>query len=279
MLKKICCILLLVICMSTCPHVFALDILLPGVYEENIDISGWLMSEKLDGVRGHWDGEKLLSKNGNPFNSPAEFIKNFPDFSIEGEIWGGRNTFERTSGIVRKQKSNNGWLELEFVVFDVPGAMGGIEERLDIARKWFRENPSEYVFVITQKRVRDREHLKEELKRVEEMGGEGLIVRKTNSLYSKGRSNEILKVKSYFDMEGVVVDYIAGKGRNMGRMGSLLVELPDKTRFKIGTGFSDEERKNPPAIDSVITFKYYGFNKSGIPRFPSFLRTRPDSSF
>ena len=279
MLKKICCFLLLVICVSAGSLAFALDILLPGVYEDNIDISGWLMSEKLDGVRGYWDGKKLLSKNGIPFNPPAAFIKNFPDFAIEGEIWGGHNTFERTSGIVRKQETHNGWYDLKFALFDVPGAAGGIKERLDIARQWFRENPSEYVFVITQKKVRDREHLKKELMRVEEMGGEGLIVRKPDSLYTKGRSNEILKVKSYYDMEAVVVDYIAGKGRNLGRLGSLLVELPDKKKFKIGTGFSDEERKNPPPIGSTITFKYYGFYKSGIPRFPSFMRVRQDRSF
>ncbi len=277
MLKKICCIMLLVICLSGGSIAFALDILLPGVYEDDIDVSGWLMSEKLDGVRGYWDGEKLLSKKGIPFIPPAEFIINFPGFAIEGEIWGGRNTFEKTSGIVRKQKTHNGWLDLKFAVFDVPGAEGGIEERLNIARQWFRGHPSEYAFVITQKKVRDRGHLKEELLRVEEMGGEGMIVRKPGSLYTKGRSTEILKVKSDYDMEAVVVDRIEGQGRNLGRLGALLVELPDKTRFKIGTGFSDEERKYPPPVGSIITFKYYGFYRSGIPRFPSFLRTRPDS--
>ncbi|GBE03857.1 DNA ligase [bacterium BMS3Abin09] len=269
--KKICCILFLIISLGGVAA-DAIDIMLPEVYEDNIDVSGWLMSEKFDGVRGYWDGEKLLSKNGIPFNPHVDFIKNLPDFPIEGEIWGGHNTFEKTSGIVRKQKTHNGWLDLKFAVFDVPGAAGGIEERLNIARQWFRENPSHYAFVITQKKVRDIGHLKEELLRVEEMGGEGLIVRKPDTLYTKGRSPEILKVKSYYDMEAVVIDHIDGEGRNLGILGSLLVELPDKTRFKIGTGFSDEERKYPPPVGSTITFKYYGFYKSGVPRFPSFLR-------
>lgn len=278
MLKNICCFLLLISCLGLGVVADAIDIMLPRVYEDNIDVSGWVMSEKLDGVRGYWDGKNLLSKNGIHFVLPAEFIINFPDFAIEGEIWGGHNTFEKTSGIVRKQISHNGWLDLKFAVFDVPGAVGGIEERLNIARQWFKDNPSEYAFVIIQKKVRDREHLKEELLRVEEMGGEGMIVRKPDSLYTKGRSTEILKVKSYYDMEARVVEHIEGKGRNLGRLGALLVELPDKSRFKIGTGFSDEERKYPPRVGSIITFKYYGFYKSGIPRFPSFLRTRQDSS-
>jgi DNA ligase-1 len=73
----------------------------------------------------------------------------------------------------------------------------------------------------------------------------------------------------------VVIAHIGGKGRNADRMGALLVELHENgIRFKIGTGFSDTERENPPAIGSQITFKYYGFYESGIPKFPSFLRVR-----
>lgn len=273
---KIVCFLLLILCLHPGADAGALDILLPMVYEDNIDISGWLMSEKLDGVRGYWDGEKLLSKNGLPFNPPAVFIKNFPDFPIEGELWAGRGMFEKTVSIVKKHEAHNGWLELEFAIFDVPLAGGGFEQRLRMAGLWFAKNPSEYAFVIAHKTIRDREHLKEELLRVENLGGEGLILRKPDSLYTAGRSDDFLKVKSYLDMEAVVIGHIEGKGRNRGRLGSVLVELPDKTRFKIGTGFSDDDRKDPPPIGSIITFKYYGFNKSGIPRFPSFLRTRQD---
>ncbi|MBZ0108018.1 MAG: hypothetical protein K8F52_05075 [Candidatus Scalindua rubra] len=45
---------------------------------------------------------------------------------------------------------------------------------------------------------------------------------------------------------------------------------------KIGTGFSDQERDNPPPIGSIVTFRYYGFYKSGIPKFASFLRIREE---
>jgi DNA ligase-1 len=76
-------------------------------------------------------------------------------------------------------------------------------------------------------------------------------------------------------MEAVVVGHLGGEARNAGRLGALLVELPqDKTRFKIGSGLSDAVRNNPPPIGSVITFKYYGFYKSGIPRFPSYLHEK-----
>jgi DNA ligase-1 len=124
--------------------------------------------------------------------------------------------------------------------------------------------------------VRDGGDLQDELQRVQELGGEGLIVREPDALYTGGRSTQILKVKDFQDAEAVVVEHLPGQGRNTGRLGALLVELPDGTRFKIGSGFSDEERENPPPLGEVITFKYFGYHQSGIPRFPSFLRIRRD---
>ncbi|MEA2116643.1 MAG: DNA ligase [Thermodesulfobacteriota bacterium] len=278
MKKIILWLLPLVCCCAMNAH--ALEIMLPQIYTEGIDVSGWLMSEKLDGVRGYWDGKQLLSKNGNPFYPPAAFTRNFPPFALEGELWGGRRTFEKTVSIVKKQQPHDGWLELQFAIFDVPQATGGFIRRLQRVKDWFANHPNRFAFVIPQKNVADNGQLKTELQRVEKLGGEGLIVRKPDTLYANGRSRNILKVKNFFDMEAVVIAHIKGKGRNQGRLGSLLVELPEnsKIKFKIGTGFSDEERDNPPPVGSIITFKYYGFYKSGLPKFPSFLRIRTDTA-
>nr|MBF0223725.1 DNA ligase [Desulfobulbaceae bacterium] len=130
---------------------------------------------------------------------------------------------------------------------------------------------------IAQKTVSSNDELKEELRIIEGLGGEGLIVRRPDALYTKGRSGDILKVKSFLDAEAVVLAHLPGKGQNLGRVGSLLVELPDGKQFRIGTGFSDAQRDNPPTVGSTITFKYYGFYQSGIPKFPSFLRVRQEA--
>ena len=100
------------------------------------------------------------------------------------------------------------------------------------------------------------------------------MLRRPQSLYTVGRTHDLLKVKTFDDMEAIVVGHVPGKGKHEGRLGSLLVELPKGIRFAIGTGFSDKERENPPPVGSEITFKYQGFHKSGIPRFASFLRIR-----
>ena len=272
---KYLALLLVILTGFTGPGIQASDVMLPLVYDGNIDFSDWLMSEKLDGVRGYWDGRRLLSKSGKPFDPPAAFTRNFPDFPVEGELWGGRSTFEKTIGIVKQQGPHDGWLELQFAIFDAPKAPGGFETRLNQAAQWFDEHPSQYAFIIEHRPVVSQEHLDRTLHRIEALGGEGIILRRRGSPYTPGRSRDILKVKRYDDMEAVVIAHLPGKGRNAGRMGALLVVLPDRNiKFKIGTGFSDAVREDPPPIGSLVTFKYYGFYASGMPRFPSFLRIR-----
>jgi DNA ligase-1 len=253
----------------------AFEIMKPSVYKEGIELSNWLMSEKLDGVRGYWDGQQLYSKNGTRLHAPKAFTHNFPNFALEGELWAGRQTFEKTIGIVKKKKPHDGWLALKFAIFDVPEEAGGFEDRLKKATDWFALHPSNHAFVISHYPVNTHEQLSQELMRIEALGGEGLILRRRRSAYKAGRSRDILKVKSYSDMEAIVVAHIPGRGRNQGRMGALLVELPEtRIRFKIGTGFSDKIRQNPPPMGALITFKHYGFYQSGIPKFPAFVRIR-----
>lgn len=274
-------LLFLIVCLHP-QHGHTVDIMLPRVYKDNIDVIGWLMSEKLDGVRGYWDGKQLFSKNGNRLYPPSAFIQGLPHFPLEGELWGGRGTFEKTVSIVKKQTPHDGWIneKIQFAIFDVPQAPGNFSSRLEKARNWFSSHPSRFAFVVPQKTITETSQLKNELQRVEKLGGEGLIVRNPEAHYISGRSSDILKVKNYLDMEAVVIGHIPGRGRHQGRLGSLLVELPEDTSitFKIGSGLSDAERNNPPPIGSIITFKYYGFYKSGLPKFPSFIRIRTDTS-
>lgn len=254
----------------------ATELMLPQVYREQVDVSGWLMSEKLDGVRGYWTGREMLSKNGNRLFPPKEFIRQLPPFALEGELWAGRGNFTQTVSIVKRQQPHAGWRQVQFAIFDVPQSSAGFSVRIEQAHLWFAEHLSSFAFVIPQFQVRDQVHLQQELQRIAALGGEGLIVRKPDALYSAGRSAEILKVKNYQDAEALVLAQLPGKGRNLGRLGSLLVALEDGLQFKIGSGFSDAERQSPPPVGALVTFKFYGTYPSGIPKFPAFLRIRQD---
>src|SRR5438132_928553 len=83
-----------------------------------------------------------------------------------------------------------------------------------------------------------------------------------------GRSARLRKVKSFRDAEAVVVGHEPGKGRHQGRLGALLVEMADGTKFAVGAGFSDAEREAPPPVGSTITFRYQELTDGGVPRFP-----------
>ena len=102
------------------------------------------------------------------------------------------------------------------------------------------------------------------------------MLRQPGSLYEAGRSATLLKVKTFHDAEARVVEHLPGCGRHLGRLGALAAELPDGTRFSIGTGLSDRERENPPPIGSIVTFRYQELTDRGAPRFPSFVRVRHD---
>lgn len=273
---RVVCVLLLWCWLVPVGWATPIDPMLPQVDDQQRKIAGWLMSEKLDGVRGYWDGKQLWSKHGVLFHPPPAFLADLPPFPLEGELWGGRGTFETTAGIVRRQAPDPGWLKLRFAIFDAPAVPGSFAARIAVVKAWFAKHPSAHAFVIPQQPVRDRQQLRRELARVETLGGEGLIVRDPAAPYAAGRSPRILKVKSCQDAEAVVVRELPGKGRLTGMMGSLLVEEPDGTRFRIGTGFSDEQRRHPPEPGTVITFRFHGRYSSGIPKFPSFLRVRAD---
>jgi DNA ligase-1 len=251
-------------------------VMLAHSWDQKTDIKEWWMSEKLDGVRGYWTGNKLISRQGNPFNAPEWFTRNFPPTPLDGELWTGRDQFQELVSIVRRESTGTDWEKVNYFVFDAPGIEEGFEKRLDFARRWFLKHPNLFAEVLEQQICESREHLRKKLQEIESLGGEGVMLRRPNSPYTVGRSYDLLKVKTYEDAEATVIKHLPGSGKHTGRLGSILVKLPNGIQFAIGTGFSDKERDNPPPIGSIVTFKYYGFYKSGIPKFASFLRIREE---
>lgn len=270
-----CALLFLVLCGTA--HAPAAEprpapAMLAQVWQPGMDVQGWWMSEKLDGVRGYWTGERLVSRAGNALAAPDWFTEHFPPVPLDGELWTGRGQFSEVVGIVRRKAPHAGWKSVRYMIFDAPRAEGGFEQRLKFAREWFRTHPNPYVTVIEHEACVGEEHLRNRLAEVEALGGEGLILRQPASAYMVGRSATILKVKTFQEADAVVLEHLPGSGRNAGRMGSLRVEMSNGVRFAIGTGFTDAERDDPPPVGSTVQFKHQGFTKSGIPRFASFLR-------
>jgi len=252
-------------------------LLLAETWDTATDLSGWWMSEKLDGVRAYWDGKQFLSRLGNLFHAPDWFVEGLPDVALDGELWIARKAFQRTVGIVRRQDKNDLWKEVKFLVFDAPGIKDPFERRLEFVRDAFARKKARYADAHPHERCRDLAHLRDELTRVEALGGEGLMLRQPSSAYEVGRSATLLKIKTFRDAEATVIGHQAGAGKHKGRLGALLVRLADGTEFAVGTGFTDKQRAAPPAVGSVITFRYQELSEAGVPRFPSFVGARIDA--
>ena len=253
-------------------------LLLAHAWDNYLDLSGWWMSEKLDGVRAYWDGKQLLSRQGNLLHAPDWFLENLPDVPLDGELWLARKSFQKTVSIVRRQDKSDHWKQISFLVFDAPAMAEPFERRVEFLTDSFGKQAHPQARLHPHELCRDLAHLKQELARVESLGGEGLMLRQPGSKYETGRSFTLLKIKTFHDAEARVVEHIAGAGRHEGRLGALGVELPDGTRFSVGTGFSDAQRENPPPIGTTITFRYQELSDRGVPRFPSFVRLRSDAA-
>jgi DNA ligase-1 len=252
-------------------------LLLAESWDNATDLSDWWMSEKLDGVRAYWDGKQFLSRQGNLYHAPTWFIEGLPAMPLDGELWIDRKKFQRTVSIVRRQDKNDLWNEVKFLVFDAPSASGGFEERLEALKDSLRQGAAKFARLLAHERCRNLGALRAELVRIESLGGEGLMLRQPGSNYVAGRSTTLLKVKTFHDAEAIVTGHQAGAGRHKGRLGALLVRLADGTDFAIGTGFSDRERENPPALGATVTFRYQELSDAGVPRFPSWVGVRLDA--
>jgi DNA ligase 1 len=246
---------------------------LPIVYRDAIDPAPYLVSEKYDGVRGHWDGRSLRFRSGRPVAAPAWFTARLPATPLDGELWLGRGRFDELSGLVRKAAPVDAeWRELRYMVFELPGGAGTFTERAERIRELAAQAAWPQLVAVEQTPVADRDALRHRLAATVAQGGEGLVLHLASAAYRAGRSDVTMKLKPELDAEAVVVAQHPGRGRFVGQLGALEVRAADGRQFLIGTGFSEAQRHDPPAIGSVVTYRYRDLTATGQPRFASFLR-------
>lgn len=250
-------------------------LMLAKVYHEGINLDEYWVSEKYDGVRAIWDGKQLVSRGGNIYHAPSWFIEEFPKQRLDGELWIDRQSFELVVSAVRDKKPDDtAWKKVKFMVFDTPDSPTIFDDRLKYMEKVINDLNIPWLLMVKQWKVKSHADLMSQLKVITEAGAEGLMLHRGSSLYKGKRNGDLLKVKPYQDAEAVVIKHLPGKGKYTGFLGALLVEMPSGIQFKIGSGFSDLERKNPPSIGKTITYQYRGKTKNGVPRFATYLRVR-----
>lgn len=143
---------------------------------KKINVAGWYMSEKLDGMRAFWDGgisrgmdvesvpwanlakggtghraTGLWSRYGKVIHAPDTFLDCLPKGKpIDGELWTGRGEFQRIVGITKRLPENAlSWDDVKFMMFDMPSYDGWLTigrinnpfytmEITDFMRTWAR---------------------------------------------------------------------------------------------------------------------------------------------
>ncbi|PRC92321.1 DNA ligase [Solimicrobium silvestre] len=250
-------------------------ILLAQNYHPSINLADYLVSEKLDGVRAIWDGKALRFRSGQVINAPAWFVAKLPAHALDGELWMGRRSFDRVSAATRRLVPLDAeWKAITYQVVELPGGAGTFSERLLMLKSSVAKMNAPWLQVPAQFTVVDDAALQLKLQKIVRAGGEGLMLHRADAVWQTGRSEVLLKLKMQLDAEAKVIAYLPGKGKYLGMMGALEVEMPDGKRFRLGTGFSDAQRRTPPEIGSMVTYRYRDLTPQGLPRFANFLRIR-----
>jgi DNA ligase-1 len=257
------------------PVAAAPALMLASNWRDGPDVSRYWVSEKLDGVRARWDGKQLWSRSGQRIATPNGFTAQWPDLEMDGELWLGRGRFDQTNALLRQHPFDEAqWRQLCFMVFDLPGHAGTFNERVAAMRRLQNNRDHPSLQIVAQQQLVDGAALQAQLKQVVDSGGEGLMLQHGDNRYMPGRSLQLFKLKPWDDAEARVIGHLPGKGKYVGMLGSLLVEADDGRRFRLGSGLKDAERRDPPPLGSVVTYRYNGLTSNGLPRFARYLRLR-----
>ncbi len=250
-------------------------VMLGTSWRADADPTGFLVSEKLDGVRAVWDGQTLRFRSGRLIQAPIWFTAALPATPLDGELWLGRRQFDRLSGVVRRQVPVDAeWRAVRYMVFDLPGDPRPFGERASHLNAQLTAARVPWLQAVEQVAGFDRARLKNALKKMVRDGGEGYMLHRADALWVPGRSDALQKLKAQPDEEARVVAHLPGKGRHAGRLGALMLEMPNGQRFALGTGFTDAQRSDPPPVGTLVTYRYRERTPSGLPRFASFMRVR-----
>ncbi len=248
-------------------------LLLAREWPVDADPAGYLVSEKLDGVRARWDGSTLRFRSGAAIAAPSAFLARLPAEPLDGELWLGRGRFDELSGLVRRAQPDDAlWRGVTYQVFELPAAGGAFAQRAAALQTLCRQHGFAALRALPQQPVADRAGLQRRLDAVVAGGGEGLVLHRADAPTATGRGPWLFKHKPLHDAEARVLAHLPGQGRLAGQVGALRVCTDSGVVFNIGTGLRDADRAAAPVVGQRISYRHRGFTPAGVPRFASYWR-------
>jgi len=207
----------------------------------NFNLIGCRASEKLDGIRVHFDGRHLITRTGNRLNAPQWFLDKIKRPAV-GELWAGRDKFQLLQSIVTKQNPNDRWQQVQFIPFES----------------------------IPSVKIKSVDHFKTLYQSVLDRHGEGLVITAADGTQ--------YKKKPIDDDDGILIEHIQGNGKYTGMVNGFRLQLRSGDKLKISAGMTDRWRTDPPDIGSIVCFQYNGLTKKGLPRHARIKGIRAEHS-
>lgn len=232
----------------------------------------WWVGEKYDGLRICWHPyhNTLYSRSGNKLEIPPVFSKHFPKVFLDGELWFGRGNFIEAQGVLYPSDVVTEWATMRIVPFDDSRANEETEfehryqhvlEHTDL------HNP--FITIATRIKGAGKQQVYGWLKGVIEAAGEGIILRRPRSLYVRGRSPSLVKLKaSRADKEGLVMKV---------NRASLTLLLADGVTFEVPA--ESISLKRWPKRGEIVSFSYDNYSRFSIPIHAKVYRIRKDVSW
>ncbi|QIA63375.1 DNA ligase [Vibrio astriarenae] len=265
---------------ATPPNEDFKPLMLAKDYQPETALEKYWVSEKLDGIRAYWDGVNLKTRNGHVIHAPKWFTQTLPSFPVEGELWAGRGRFHVVQTTVMDTQADDiAWRNIGFYLFDLPHDLDTFDNRYARLSRWLESSKQQgdysHLALVEQYAINSEVELNQKLLALSEKGAEGLMLKRIDVEYQSGRTDALLKLKTYQDREAVVIGYKAGKGKYKGQVGALLVRNSDGVEFYLGSGLSDQLRDKPPSIGTTVTYRFNGLTQYGKPKYARLLRERP----
>lgn len=117
-----------------------------------------------------------------------------------------------------------------------------------------------YVDLVYSRQVQTESEARGLFEKFLSEGQEGIILKTRDGIWENKRSKSLIKFKGELECDLRVVDWEEGTGKNVGRLGALVLESDcGGIKVNVGTGFSDADRDNITAessIGRVVAIKY-----------------------
>ena len=147
----------------------------------------------------------------------------------------------------------------------------GIENKIDL--KYLKIVPRHYV-------SRDESAIKSLHDKFVTEGYEGAMIKNPDAFYKFGRGYDVMKYKSFHDVDLPIKGILEGTGKHSNKLGSFIVEYKG-TDVQVGSGLSDAIREtvwgDPDSfVGRTIEIRYQEVTPDGSLRFPTFVCFRND---